>query len=99
MVAGGFHSVDHEFRADDFDDRKWRPAATRPDIEQAPVVLMLELHWVLDRVFDVRVGDAVFTCFAMYLHSATVGRDSRRDRAFCFASVSECLPHTPVGKS
>ncbi len=42
-------------------DEHRRPAATRPEIEQAPVVLMHEPHWVLDRVFDVRVDDAVFT--------------------------------------
>jgi hypothetical protein len=28
---------------------------------------MLELHCVLDRVFDVRVGDAMFTRFAIAL--------------------------------
>jgi hypothetical protein len=33
MVGCGFHSVDHEFRADDFDDLKRCPAATGPEIE------------------------------------------------------------------
>ncbi len=81
MVACGFHSVDYEFRADNFDDLKWRPAATMPEIEQAAVVLMLEPHCVLDRVFDVRVGDTVFTRFAMYLHAANCRTRQLKSRA------------------
>lgn len=61
MLVSGSHSVDYQFRADDFGDLKQRQAATRPDIEQAPIVLLFEPHCVLHRVFDVRVGDAVFT--------------------------------------
>jgi hypothetical protein len=62
MVARGFHRVDYEFQADDFDYLKYRrPAATWPEIEQAPIVLMFERHCVLHRVFDVRVGNAMFT--------------------------------------
>lgn len=72
MRGFGRHSMDYEFRADDFDDLERRPAATKPEIEPAPIVLVLDRHCVLHRVFDVCIDDAVFVRRPTDLHAAIV---------------------------
>jgi len=64
MLGCDRHGVDHEFRAvvpNDFDDLKQRSAATRAEIEQSAVVLILDRHGVFHDVLNILVVDAVFT--------------------------------------
>ncbi len=79
MVARGFHRVAYEFQADDFDYLKYRrPAATWPEIEQAPTTIE-EVRDVHTKTLKLAV-ETTNAQFEDYEESQRLARQAEREQ-------------------
>ncbi len=71
--------MNHQLRpvvTNDRDDLKKIGIPSRPEIQPRVVVLVVNAHYVLDHVFDVLIGHAMFPCRRMDLHRRIVIRNT-----------------------